>query len=66
MCELFIRFLKDLSFCVNFFELISCVAMVYTCGVPGVYTCTIGYKLNKSDKKITLLGFPSNENLRKK
>ena len=39
MCELFCRSLNGLSFCVNFFELISCVAMVYTCGVLG---CTTG------------------------
>ena len=37
--------------------------MVYTCCVPG---CTTGYVSNKSDKKITLFGFPSNENLKKK
>ena len=40
MCEPFCRSLKGLSFCVNFFELISYVAMVFTCGVPG---CTTGY-----------------------
>ena len=28
--------------------------------------CTTGYKSNKSDKKITLFGFPSDENLKKK
>ena len=61
--ELFCRSLNGLSFCVNFFELISCLAMVYTCGVPG---CTTGYKSNRSDKKITVFGFPSDENFRKK
>ena len=55
MCELFCRSLKGLSFCVNFFELISCVAMVYICGVPG---CTTDYKSNKSDKKLLYLDFP--------
>ena len=37
--------------------------MVYTCYMPG---CTTAYKFNKSDKKITLFGFPSDENLKKK
>ena len=55
MCELFCRSLKGLSFCVNFFELISGMAMVYTCGVPE---CTTGYKSNKRDKKLLYLDFP--------
>ena len=40
---------------VNFFELISCVAMVFICGVPG---CTTGFLSNKSDKKLLYLDFP--------
>ena len=50
--ELFCRSLNGSSFCVNFFQLIFCLAMVYTC-MPG---CTTGCKSNKSDKKITLFG----------
>ena len=55
MYELFCRSLNSLSFCVNFFELISCVVMIYTCGVPG---CTTGYESNKSDKILLYLDFP--------
>ena len=53
--ELFCRSLNGLSFCVNLFELISYLAVIYTYGVLG---CTTDYKSNKSDKKLLYLDFP--------
>ena len=35
--------------------------MVYTCSIPG---CKTGYKSCKSEEKVALFGFPSNEELK--
>ena len=40
--------------------------MVYTCCVPGSVDALQVINLKKSDIRITLFGFPSDENLRKK
>ena len=47
--ELFCRSLNGLSFCVNLFQLISCLAMAYAYCVSGHIT---GYKFNKSEIKL--------------
>ena len=39
------------------------VVMVYTCCIPG---CKTGYKSCKSEEKVALFGFPSNEELKQK